>query len=229
MGPPLSALRRRGVFGAKIFSGADGVDPDASRDVALDGVFIHAWDDAVAVKTTSRAPFAAGNATFLFDCKNDDIAAGGVEVAGLDVDWGARWAAPGSARAPLGDASRRRPRPADAARVASWKLMLADGAAVELTFASPGDLEASRLALLVGGFTLGAAAGRCGRREALDAENASKAAAGAPPPATSACGNCGKGDAAAFRAPAARTSASRVQRERARGKLVLDLTDDFDL
>ena len=210
------------VFRAKIFSGADGVDPDASRDVALDGVFIHAWDDAVAVKTTVagspaanvavansivstrksafklgteslsnftrvsfsksdvfdsgrglviyakdggafddvafedlrllefydypgepsapvdfelehrsgysavrgvrvervvadwpsaavlrgndhvllsgvafsnatlkvRAPFA-GNATFLFDCKNDDIAAGGVEVAGLDVDWGA--------------------------------------------------------------------------------------------------------------------------------------------
>ncbi|KAH8047569.1 metallo-sulfur cluster assembly [Aureococcus anophagefferens] len=244
------------VFRAKIFSGADGVDPDASRDVALDGVFIHAWDDAVAVKTTVagspatnvavansivstrksafklgteslsnftrvsfatsdvfdsgrglviyakdggafddaafedlrlldftttpaslRAPFA-GNATFLFDCKNDDIAAGGVEVAGLDVDW-ARTAAPGSGS--LGDAVRAAepvvavpPGPADAARVASWKLMLADGAAVELTFASPGDLEASRLALLVGGFTLGAAAGRCGRREALDAENASR-------------------------------------------------------
>ncbi|KAH8055527.1 metallo-sulfur cluster assembly [Aureococcus anophagefferens] len=271
MGPPLPAAAVS-VFGAKIFSGADGVDPDASRDVALDGVFIHAWDDAVAVKTTVagspaenvavansivstrksafklgteslsnftrvsfatsdvfdsgrglviyakdggafddvafedlrlldfydypgepsapvdfelehrsgysavrgvrvervvadwpsaavlrgndhvllsgvafanatlrvRAPFA-GNATFLFDCKNDDIAAGGVEVAGLDVDWGAH-------RGAWLGLSRR------------W-------------------------------------ATRCGRREALDAENASKAAAGAPPPATSACGNCGKGDA----------------------------------
>ncbi|KAH8054044.1 metallo-sulfur cluster assembly [Aureococcus anophagefferens] len=189
--------------------------PDASRDVALDGVFIHAWDDAVAVKTTvagspaenvavansivstrksafklgteslsnftrvsfatsdvfdsgrglviyakdggafddvafedlrlldfydyagepsapvdfelehrsgysavrgvrvervSPRAFAAGNATFLFDCKNDDIAAGGVEVAGLDVDW-ARTAAPGSG-SPLGGAVRAaEPRP----------------------------------------------------------------------------------------------------------------------
>ncbi|KAH8054043.1 metallo-sulfur cluster assembly [Aureococcus anophagefferens] len=147
------------------------------------------------------------------------------------------------------------PGPADAARVASWKLMLADGAAVELTFASPGDLEASRLALLVGGFTLGAAAaGRppadglappevsatgcsalapcancsCGRREALDAENASKAAAGAPPPATSACGNCGKGDA--FRcAGCPHLGKPAFKENEPAGKLVLDLTDDFDL
>ena len=197
------------------------------------------------------------------------------------------------------------PGPADAARVASWKLMLAEGASVELTFASPGDLEASRLALLVGGFTLGAAAGRsvvatkaaarpaakrtllrkkraaaaapapaaqaalaglgdddlvdeddllaadglappevsadagcsarapcancsCGRREALDAENASEAAAGAPPPATSACGNCGKGDA--FRcAGCPHLGKPAFKANEPAGKLVLDLTDDFDL
>ena len=43
----------------KIFSGADGVDPDASSDVSVDRAFIHSWDDAVAVKTTVEGSPAA--------------------------------------------------------------------------------------------------------------------------------------------------------------------------
>jgi len=40
------------VTGARIFSGADGVDPDSSSDVLITNVFVHAWDDAIAVKAT---------------------------------------------------------------------------------------------------------------------------------------------------------------------------------
>ena len=47
------------VFNVKIFSGADGVDPDASADVSVDRAFIHSWDDAVAVKTTVEGSPAA--------------------------------------------------------------------------------------------------------------------------------------------------------------------------
>jgi hypothetical protein len=40
------------VEGIKIFSGADGIDPDNSRDVSLRSVFVHSNDDAIAVKAT---------------------------------------------------------------------------------------------------------------------------------------------------------------------------------
>ncbi|MBN2272575.1 MAG: hypothetical protein JXN61_18325 [Sedimentisphaerales bacterium] len=46
-------IRRSDKFTArnvKVFSGKDGFDPDSSRDVLLDGVFIVSIDDAVAVK-----------------------------------------------------------------------------------------------------------------------------------------------------------------------------------
>lgn len=36
----------------KVFSGTDGIDVDASRDVLITRAFVHAWDDAVAVKAT---------------------------------------------------------------------------------------------------------------------------------------------------------------------------------
>jgi len=38
--------------GVKVFSGADGFDPDASQDVTIDHAFVNSWDDAVAVKNT---------------------------------------------------------------------------------------------------------------------------------------------------------------------------------
>ena len=40
--------------GVKVFSGADGFDPDASHDVTLDSVFVHSWDDAIAVKNSQK-------------------------------------------------------------------------------------------------------------------------------------------------------------------------------
>ena len=40
------------VEGIKIFSGADGIDPDNSQDVVLRSVFVHSNDDAIAVKAT---------------------------------------------------------------------------------------------------------------------------------------------------------------------------------
>jgi hypothetical protein len=45
----------------KVFSGKDGFDPDASRDVLVDGAFIVSGDDAVAVK--NRFPDAADGQT----------------------------------------------------------------------------------------------------------------------------------------------------------------------
>jgi len=45
----------------KVFSGKDGFDPDASRDVLVDGAFIVSGDDAVAVK--NRFPEAADGKT----------------------------------------------------------------------------------------------------------------------------------------------------------------------
>jgi len=46
-------LSRRVLFShVKVFSGADGFDPDGSQDVTLDHVFVNSWDDAVAVKNT---------------------------------------------------------------------------------------------------------------------------------------------------------------------------------
>ena len=44
------------ISGLKIFSGADGFDPDNSQDIAIDSVFVHSNDDAVAVKATMPAP-----------------------------------------------------------------------------------------------------------------------------------------------------------------------------
>ena len=38
--------------GIKIFSGADGFDPDNSQDVSLRSIFVHSNDDAIAVKAT---------------------------------------------------------------------------------------------------------------------------------------------------------------------------------
>eukprot|EP00629_Pelagomonadales_sp_RCC1024_P017011 CAMPEP_0119278108 /NCGR_PEP_ID=MMETSP1329-20130426/18482_1 /TAXON_ID=114041 /ORGANISM="Genus nov. species nov., Strain RCC1024" /LENGTH=586 /DNA_ID=CAMNT_0007278611 /DNA_START=83 /DNA_END=1840 /DNA_ORIENTATION=- len=40
----------------KVFSGADGFDPDSSTNVSLSRVFVHSWDDAVAVKATRAVP-----------------------------------------------------------------------------------------------------------------------------------------------------------------------------
>ncbi|KAJ1459799.1 pectin lyase fold/virulence factor [Pelagophyceae sp. CCMP2097] len=45
--------RRVSLDRVKIFSGCDGVDPDSSAGVDVHRCFIHAWDDAVAVKATS--------------------------------------------------------------------------------------------------------------------------------------------------------------------------------
>ena len=39
----------------KVFSGTDGVDVDASRDVRIGRAFVHAWDDAIAIKATVAA------------------------------------------------------------------------------------------------------------------------------------------------------------------------------
>ena len=39
----------------KVFSGTDGVDVDASRDVSIRRAFVHAWDDAIAIKATVAA------------------------------------------------------------------------------------------------------------------------------------------------------------------------------
>ena len=44
--------------GIKIFSGADGFDPDNSQDVTLDSCFVHSNDDAVAVKATTHSTAA---------------------------------------------------------------------------------------------------------------------------------------------------------------------------
>ena len=52
------------VEGVKIFSGADGVDPDSSHDVLLRSIFVHSNDDAIAVKTT-----AAGHNTERIVCE----------------------------------------------------------------------------------------------------------------------------------------------------------------
>jgi len=41
------------VQGLKIFSGADGFDPDNSKDVSIRSVFVHSNDDAIAVKATT--------------------------------------------------------------------------------------------------------------------------------------------------------------------------------
>jgi hypothetical protein len=38
------------ISGVKLFSGADGFDPDCSQDVTIDSVFVHSNDDAFAVK-----------------------------------------------------------------------------------------------------------------------------------------------------------------------------------
>lgn len=38
------------MTGVKLFSGADGFDPDCSKDVVIDSVFVHSNDDAFAVK-----------------------------------------------------------------------------------------------------------------------------------------------------------------------------------
>ena len=38
------------MTGVKLFSGADGFDPDCSHDVQIDSVFVHSNDDAFAVK-----------------------------------------------------------------------------------------------------------------------------------------------------------------------------------
>lgn len=39
------------VDNVKIFSGKDGIDPDSSKDVTIENVFIQSYDDAIAVKT----------------------------------------------------------------------------------------------------------------------------------------------------------------------------------
>jgi polygalacturonase len=44
------------ISGVKIFSGADGFDPDNSQHVSIDSAFVHSNDDAVAVKATMPAP-----------------------------------------------------------------------------------------------------------------------------------------------------------------------------
>lgn len=44
------------ISGLKIFSGADGFDPDNSQDVSIASAFVHSNDDAVAVKATMPAP-----------------------------------------------------------------------------------------------------------------------------------------------------------------------------
>jgi hypothetical protein len=57
-------IRRSDRFTArnvKIFSGKDGFDPDASRDVLIDGAFIVSADDAIAVK--NRFPAEADGKT----------------------------------------------------------------------------------------------------------------------------------------------------------------------
>jgi hypothetical protein len=48
----------------------------------------------------------------------------------------------------------RAPAPLGAAQVTGYKDCLADGGAVAIEFQSPGDLEASKMALLLGGFAL---------------------------------------------------------------------------
>lgn len=52
------------VEGIKIFSGADGIDPDNSRDVVLRSVFVHSNDDAIVVKAT-----VAGSSTERIVCE----------------------------------------------------------------------------------------------------------------------------------------------------------------
>ena len=52
------------VEGIKIFSGADGIDPDNSQDVILRSVFVHSNDDAIAVKAT-----VAGSSTERIVCE----------------------------------------------------------------------------------------------------------------------------------------------------------------
>jgi hypothetical protein len=57
-------IRKSGRFTArnvKIFSGKDGFDPDSSRDILIDGAFVVAGDDAIAVK--NRFPDAADGKT----------------------------------------------------------------------------------------------------------------------------------------------------------------------
>ena len=46
-----SSVRMTGV---KLFSGADGFDPDCSKDVTIDSVFVHSNDDAFAVKAVVK-------------------------------------------------------------------------------------------------------------------------------------------------------------------------------
>ena len=55
------ARNSRGVRleNVKIFSGADGIDPDGSSNVLIDRSFVHSWDDAVAVKTTRNGSNAS--------------------------------------------------------------------------------------------------------------------------------------------------------------------------
>lgn len=40
----------------KVFSGKEGFDPDASRDVLIENVFVQSYDDALVVKARSRNP-----------------------------------------------------------------------------------------------------------------------------------------------------------------------------
>ena len=42
------------MTGVKLFSGADGFDPDCSKDVTIDSVFVHSNDDAFAVKVAVK-------------------------------------------------------------------------------------------------------------------------------------------------------------------------------
>ena len=42
------------MTGVKLFSGADGFDPDCSKDVTIDSVFVHSNDDAFAVKAVVK-------------------------------------------------------------------------------------------------------------------------------------------------------------------------------
>jgi len=54
------------VTGVKLFSGADGFDPDCSQDVVIDSVFVHSNDDAFAVKARQTAVTRNANRVGVF-------------------------------------------------------------------------------------------------------------------------------------------------------------------
>ena len=54
------------MTGVKLFSGADGFDPDCSQDVVIDSVFVHSNDDAFAVKARQTAVTRDANPVFYY-------------------------------------------------------------------------------------------------------------------------------------------------------------------